>query len=84
MNGASNPEIPGGSRGDAAGNANTTCEAASDAFWKLMEACGLPREATSHFRQARIEVLKGVREVIDHRIENLSRANRKGTRVAVD
>ena len=84
MNGASNPEMPGGPRGETTGNANNPCEAASDAFWKLMEACGLPSEATSHFRQARVEVLKGVREVIDHRIETLSRANRKGTRVSVD
>ena len=84
MNGASNPEMPGASRGEAAGSANAASEAASDAFWKLMEACGLPSEAASHFRQARVEMLKGVREVIDHRIETLSRANRKGTRVSVD
>jgi hypothetical protein len=84
MTGASNPEMPGASRGEAAGSANAASEAASDAFWKLMEACGLPSEAAAHFRQARIEVLKGVREVIDHRIENLSRTSRKGTRVAVD
>jgi hypothetical protein len=84
MTGASNPDRPGSPRDEAAGNTNATCEAASDAFWKLLEACGLPNAAASHFRQARSEVLKGIREVIDHRIENLSRESRKGTRVPVD
>ncbi|MGA8030733.1 MAG: hypothetical protein WB992_26610 [Bryobacteraceae bacterium] len=35
-----------------------------------------PESASRHFRQARIEVLRGVREMIDHGIENLSRDQR--------
>jgi hypothetical protein len=32
-----------------------------------------PREAREHFRSARVEFLKGLRAVIDARIEHLSR-----------
>ena len=42
-------------------------------------------EATNdHFRNARIEFLKGVRSLIDDRIEHLSRHEEKGTRVVVE
>lgn len=37
-----------------------------------------------HFRNSRIEFLKGVRNIIDERIEHLSRTERKGERVAVE
>jgi len=45
MTGASNPEMPGASRGEAAGSANAASEAASDAFWKLMEEKGQNRDS---------------------------------------
>jgi len=42
-------------------------------------------EATNdHFRNARVEFLKGIRSLIDSRIEHLSRAETKGTRVVVE
>lgn len=41
-------------------------------------------EAREHLRNARIEVLKAVRSVIDDRIEHLSRAGAKGTKVPVE
>jgi hypothetical protein len=42
-------------------------------------------EATNdHFRTARVEFLKGIRSLIDSRIEHLSRAETKGTRVVVE
>ena len=37
-----------------------------------------------HFRNARVEFLKGVRSVIDDRINNLSRHEAKGTHVTVE
>jgi hypothetical protein len=37
-----------------------------------------------HFRNSRIEFLKGVRSLIDDRIANLSRDPDKGTRVTVE
>jgi hypothetical protein len=41
-------------------------------------------DAKRHLRNARIEMLKAVRAVIDERIEHLSRAGAKGTKIAVD
>ena len=37
-----------------------------------------------HFRNARVEFLKGVRSVIDDRINNLARHETKGTHVTVE
>jgi hypothetical protein len=37
-----------------------------------------------HFRNSRVEFLKGIRSIIDDRIANLSRPENKGTRVPVD
>jgi hypothetical protein len=46
---------------------------------------GLPAGAWQHFRQARIELLKGLRVLIDQRIESISRGDeRKGTRITVE
>lgn len=42
-------------------------------------------EATKdHFRTSRIEFLKGMRSLIDDRIANLSRFERRGTNVTVE
>jgi hypothetical protein len=40
--------------------------------------------AKQHLRNARIEMLKALRAVIDDRIEHLSRRGSKGTKIAVD
>jgi len=41
-------------------------------------------DARQHLRNARIEVLKALRTLIDERIENLSRTEQKGTKVTVE
>ena len=42
-------------------------------------------EATrDHFRASHVEFLKGIRSLIDHRIEHLSREEQKGTHVTVE
>jgi hypothetical protein len=43
-----------------------------------------PESARDHFRNARIELLKGMRELINNRIEHLARREQKGTTVAVE
>ena len=44
-----------------------------------------PESASRHFREARIEFLRGVRDLIDRRIDRLSRNDsNKGTRVVVE
>jgi hypothetical protein len=50
----------------------------------LLRALAPPEEALGHFRAARMEVLKGVRAVIDSRLERLSAERQKGTSVAID
>ena len=51
---------------------------------KLSQTLAPPEDAAKHFREARLEVLRGVRELIDHRIEVLSRAKPKGSRIVVE
>lgn len=41
-------------------------------------------EAKDHLRNARVEMLKAVRSIIDERIEHLSGTAHKGTKVAVE
>jgi len=43
-----------------------------------------PADVTQHFRNARIEVLRGVRRMIDHRIETLSRTGDPGRKITVE
>jgi len=43
-----------------------------------------PEQTHEHFRNARIEALKGIRSLLDARIEHLSEHAQKGTRVTVE
>jgi hypothetical protein len=43
-----------------------------------------PENTREHFRNARVEMLKGVRSMLDARIERLSKHGQKGTKVTVD
>ncbi len=58
------------------------------AFSQLLNTLGPPKEARDHFRSARVEFLKGMRAMLDARIEHLSRdpqsANGGGTSVPVE
>ena len=41
-------------------------------------------KVTEHFRNARIEVLKGLRQVFDNRIEHLNQPARQGRKIVVE
>ncbi|MGP0071510.1 MAG: hypothetical protein ACLPWF_06210 [Bryobacteraceae bacterium] len=43
-----------------------------------------PENTREHFRNARIEMLKGVRSMLDARIDHLSKQAPKGTKVTVE
>jgi hypothetical protein len=43
-----------------------------------------PDRARGHFRTARIEALKGLRSLIDHRIEALGKEGKRGTTIQVE
>jgi hypothetical protein len=59
------------------------CEA-SERLGQIFKEFGPSEEVKGHFRQSGIEFLKGVRALLDERIDCMSRPERKGTRVTVD
>ncbi len=60
------------------------CMGAGPEFFSMLKRMG-PENARQHFRNARVEVLKGMRALIDRRIEELDQAGgKKGTKVSID
>ena len=51
---------------------------------QVKECFGVSPEVREHFTNSRIEFLKGIRAVIDSRIEHLSKASQRGTKIAVE
>ncbi len=51
---------------------------------QFREAFDVPPKVREHFTNSRIEFLKGIRAVIDSRIEHLSNASQRGTKIAVE
>ncbi len=60
------------------------CEGTGPSFSKFARSFGPPESVQQHFRNARIEFLKGIREMIDLKIDRLSRTERRGTKVTVE
>lgn len=60
------------------------CDCIRKGLQAFSDAITPPEAACGHFREARIEMLRGVRAIIDHRIEQLSRRKATGTRVVVE
>jgi hypothetical protein len=52
-------------------------------FSRIVSGLG-SENARSHFRNARIEALRGLRALIDHRIETLSKTRTRGTTIEVE
>ncbi len=50
----------------------------------FLRAIEPPNEVTSHFRNARVEVLKGIRQMIDYRIDQLERSGQRGQKIVVE
>jgi hypothetical protein len=57
---------------------------ASNAAKNVADWLRPPPEVGAHFRAARVEVLKAVRALIDHRIDKLSRTDQHGTKITVE
>jgi hypothetical protein len=51
---------------------------------QFQEAFGVSPKVREHFINSRIEFLKGIRAIIDSRIEHLSNAGQRGTKIAVE
>lgn len=65
-------------------NAASVCQAFADAFHQLGRAMAPAPNVERHFREARKQLLMGIRELIDNRIQDLSANETKGTRVVVE
>jgi hypothetical protein len=50
----------------------------------LLGACAPSKEVSEHFANARVEVLKGLRAMIDARIDRLSSKGRTGVSITVE
>jgi hypothetical protein len=60
------------------------CDCIRKGLETISDALTPPEAARKHFRESRIEFLRGIREVIDHRIDHLSRRGDEGTRITVE
>ena len=63
---------------------SSLCQEAGRAFGDMLERLRPPEEARRHFQTARVEVLKGLRAVLDARIEKRARGQRKGEQINVE
>ena len=59
------------------------CDIAAPQIEALMDHVW-PKDTREHFRNARVEILKGMRSMLDARIDHLSKQAAKGTKIAVD
>lgn len=59
------------------------CYGAGPALSELMRRLGPPEQTRRHFDAARIEFLKGLRALIDARIEQVSKTHAKGEKIEV-
>jgi hypothetical protein len=51
---------------------------------QFRETFGVSPKVQEHFTNSRIEFLKGIRAVIDSRIEHLSNTGQRGTKISVE
>jgi hypothetical protein len=64
-------------------NCDCGCMGLGPALSAFVGALG-PEEARNHFRASRVEFLKGIRALLDARIEYLSKATETGTKVDIE
>jgi hypothetical protein len=55
-----------------------------EVFDHLRDAFGVSPAVRQHLANSRVEFLKAIREVIDERIERLSKTGQQGTKIAVE
>ena len=67
-----------------AGSSPCICQGAGPAVTELLQRLAPPAEARRHFDTARVEFLKGLRAVIDARIEKLSKPSARGQAIKVE
>ena len=60
------------------------CQGVFPLLTEYLRRLGPPQEAQRHFEAARLEFLKGIRAILDARIEHVSRAKSKGEKISVE
>jgi hypothetical protein len=65
----------------AVGHESCLCREVLD---QVRECFGVSPDVREHFTNSRIEFLKGIRAIIDSRIDRLSKASAHGTKIAVE
>jgi hypothetical protein len=67
------------------GHGDCVCCRANEVIGRVFSAFGPSDGARQHFRQSRVEFLKGIRKLLDDRIEKVSRdPDQKGSRIVVE
>ncbi|HKW61376.1 MAG TPA: hypothetical protein VJN89_02420 [Candidatus Acidoferrum sp.] len=67
--------------GQSVANERCLCREVVD---QVRDLFGVSPQVHEHFTNSRIEFLKGIRAIIDSRIEQLSKASPAGTKIAVE
>jgi hypothetical protein len=65
-------------------SANCLCQGLGPVLSDVLRRVGPPEEARHHFETARLEFLKGVRALLDARIERLANHHHKGAKIPVE
>jgi hypothetical protein len=60
------------------------CQGVGPVMSELLRRWGPPEEARRHFDSARVEFLKGLRALLDARIERVSKTKARGERISVE
>jgi hypothetical protein len=60
------------------------CMGTGPALSDLLRRLGPPEQARRHFETARLEMLKGLRAILDARIEQVSKRGRKGEKIEIE
>lgn len=77
-------QAPGGNT-RASAHIDEFCNCVREGLESIVDAFTPPESACKHFRESRIEFLRGIREIIDHRIDRLSRKGQSaGTKIVVE
>ena len=61
-----------------------TGPAVSGVMSKLMHDFGPSEPVRQHFKQARLEILKGLRAILDQRIQDIQKQPQRGVKVTID
>jgi hypothetical protein len=68
----------------AAGGSPCLCQGAGPALSELLQRLAPPEAARGHFETARVEFLKGLRAVLDARIDRHTKARTRGQAIKVE